>query len=184
MHQQINQPELEKSAFELLYRRHMPAILAYVTRRVSSREDAEDLLIEVFLAALEKYASLKAFDDEMQLAWLRRVAHNKLIDFYRRTSRRPAITLEEHVDMLYDDDEREPEQVALRQEKYAWLHANLEQLPESQQEVLRLHFAAGLRCVEIARLLNKSDGAIRMLLARALNSLRSIYEQQQEGWQE
>lgn len=182
MYRPENQPEPDKSNFEMFYRRHMPTLLAYVRRQIFSPEDAEDLLIEVFLAALEHQEKLASLNDQEQLAWLRRVAHNKLVDYYRRSKRRPVTSLDEHEDtlLLYEDEERMPEQISLRAEEYAWVRTHLELLSEPQQEIVRLHFAAGLRCVEIARLLNKREGAVRMLLARALNNLRAFYAQQQK----
>jgi RNA polymerase sigma factor (sigma-70 family) len=181
MHQPVSQPEPDRSTFEMLYRRHMPVLLAYVRRQMFSPEDAEDLLVEVFLAALENRETLETISDQEQLAWLRRVAHNKLVDFYRRGKRRPVTSLEEQQEMqLYEDEERLPEQVTLRAEEYTWIRTHLELLSNQQQEIVRLHFAAGLRCIEIAQLLNKREGAVRMLLARALNKLRSFYAQQQK----
>lgn len=175
MYQPGSRPEPEKSDFELLYRRHMPTLLAYVNRHLSSREDAEDLLVEVFQAAFEQFEKLEHMDDRGQLLWLRRVTHNKLVDLYRRTKRRPISSLDEHEESLFAGSEHMPEEVALRKEDYIWLRTHLGQLPASQQDVIRLHFVAGLRCVEIADLLNKRDGAVRMLLARAMNTLRSRY---------
>lgn len=182
MYQQKSQPERERSNFELLYRQHMPTLLEYMNRHISSQEDAQDLLVEVFLAALEQFERLEQLDERKQQAWLRRVAHNKLVDFYRRMKRRPVTSLDEqsHVELLFEEVGPTPEQAALRGEEYAWVREHLGYLPKSQQEIVRLHFVAGLRCVEIAQLQNKREGAVRMLLARALNSLRSLYEQQQK----
>lgn len=174
------QPAPERPAFELFYRRHMPAVMSYVNRHISSREDAEDLLVEVFTAALEQHEKLGRFSDQEQFRWLWRVAHNKIVDFYRRTKRRPARPLEPQDAELYEDPALTPEQTVLLQEECTWLRLHLGRLSQPQQEILRLHFVAGLRCIEIAQLLNKSSGAVRMLLTRALRSLRSIYEQQRE----
>jgi RNA polymerase sigma-70 factor (ECF subfamily) len=177
MDHQMDQTECALSAFEAFYRRHAPGILASVRQHISSPEDAEDLLMEIFLAALQRQELICNMGGEMQLAWLRRVAHNKLVDFYRRTVRRLAVPIDEHMNVLHNQ-EQEPEFVVLRQEQYAWLHTHLNNLSEAQKEVLHLRFIGGLRCVEIAALLHKREGAIRMLLARALNSLRSHYEYQ------
>lgn len=176
----MDQSEFGGSAFETLYRRYAPNILVSLRRHVSSPEDAEDLLMEIFLAAFQRQDLLCRVDDTAQLAWLRRVAHNKLVDFYRRTARRPVVPLEEYTDQLYDD-EQEPESVLIHQENVVWLQTHLQSLSEAQQEVLHLRFGGGLRCVEIAKLLNKREGAVRMLLARSLNALRSRYTRQKEG---
>ena len=144
-------------------------------QHVPSREDAEDIVIEVFIAALEqKGASVFALNEQEQLAWLRRVAYHKCIDRYRRSVRRPTISLETTANTLFEDEHLSPEQVALRHEENALLHQGLSQLPEHYQTILRLRFANGLRCGEIGSLLKKSEGAIRVLLSRALNTLRNI----------
>jgi RNA polymerase sigma-70 factor, ECF subfamily len=67
---------------------------------------------------------------------------------------------------------------ALRNEEHALLRQRLGQLPEHYQMILQLRFANGLRCAEIASRLQKSEGAIRMVLARALNALRARYAKQ------
>jgi RNA polymerase sigma-70 factor (ECF subfamily) len=144
-------------------------------------EDAEDLLLEVFVAAVENDGLLALSDDE-QLAWLRRVAHNKFIDYYRRSQRRPAVSLEEVTEeSLVDDDDLSPEHAAVRQEEHTLLRARLSALPEMQQTILRLRFADGWRCKEIAGHINKSEGAVRTMLSRSLNLLRNIYASNREG---
>jgi len=85
-------------------------ILTDVLQHVPSREDAEDILLEVFLAALES-ETLLSLGEKQQMAWLRRVAHNKCVDYYRRGTRRPAVPLETAAAILYEDENRAPEQV-------------------------------------------------------------------------
>src|SRR5260221_12681097 len=78
-------PDVGKS---MLYERFAERLLAYVCQQVSNRQDAEDLLLEVFLAALQN-TSLARLPAERQLVWLRRVAPNKVIDHYRHTALLP-----------------------------------------------------------------------------------------------
>ncbi|QBD81539.1 RNA polymerase sigma factor [Ktedonosporobacter rubrisoli] len=164
----------------MLYQRYAPAILMYIRRHLTVYEDAEDILLEVFVAALES-ENLLYWQEHEQLAWLRRVAHNKCIDYHRRVSRRSTVVpLSDAVESAYEDEDLAPEQVALRNEEYRRLRAHLTELSDLQQEVLRLRFAGGLRCTEIAEMMHKSDGAIRMLLSRSLNLLRDIYGRQKE----
>ncbi|GHO67059.1 hypothetical protein KSD_14530 [Ktedonobacter sp. SOSP1-85] len=135
--------------------------------------------MDIFVSALDHQELLLQANYAVQTTWLRRVARNKLVDYYRRQKRHPVVPLDEHIDDLFYDGP-EPEQSALRHEEYTWLRTHLKDLSEPQQEILGLRFAAGLRCVEIAHLLKKRDGTVRMLLARALNALRVRYEQQWE----
>ena len=162
-----------------LYQRYAPEFLLYIRRHVPSQEDAEDVLLEVFIAALEN-PRFSEMNEQQQLAWLQRVARNKCVDFYRRSTRRPSIPLEDVQHELYDKDDHAPELIALNHEEHALLHTYLALLPEIQQEVLHLRFAEDLRCPEIASRLDKSDGAIRTMLSRALNLLRNIYANSEE----
>ncbi len=169
---------LESSSIEVLYDRYAHIILNYVARYISSREDVDDMVLDVFLAALENQVWLTWSDGE-QLAWLRRVAYNKAVDYYRRSSRHPSITLEHIAATLYEDDEQMPESVVLRNEDYAVLRAHLSNLSELQQEIVRLRFGEGLRMKEVALRLNKSESVIRVTLSRTLNLLRRLYLQKE-----
>jgi RNA polymerase sigma-70 factor (ECF subfamily) len=165
-----------ESPIAILYRCHAPTILAYVRKHVPCSEDAEDVLLDVFLAALEHDSVFLHLEERQQLAWLRRAAHNKFIDYHRRSRRRPAVSLEMTTEALFDDDEQAPEQVALRHEEYALLRERLACLPDQQQEVLQLRFAADMRCIDIALLLDRREGTVRAWLSRSLNFLRTFYE--------
>jgi RNA polymerase sigma factor (sigma-70 family) len=165
---------LDDSPIARLYQQHALSLMTYVRRHVPLREDAEDIVLEVFLAALE-HNELAQISEPEQLAWLRRVAHHKFVDYHRRSARRPAVPLEEAAETLLTDEDSGPDQLAVRREEDVLLRERLTQLPEHYQTILQLRFANGLRCTEIAKHLNKSDGAVRMLLSRALNILRDIY---------
>ena len=165
------------------YQLHAIPLLAYVRQHVPSREDAEDIVVEAFIAALEqKGFSLYTLTEQEQLAWLRKVAYHKCIDLYRRSTHRPAIQIGEATEMLFEDERLSPDQVALRHEDNEALHLWLNQLPAHYQTVVRLRFANGMRSAEISQLLNKSEGAIRVMLSRALNSLRGLYSKQSERY--
>jgi RNA polymerase sigma factor (sigma-70 family) len=165
---------LNNSFLAALYQRHVLRLTTYVYGRVRSREDAEDIVLEVFLAASTqpKIASLSS---EKQLAWLQRVAYYKSIDHQRSPVQRSVVPLEEAEAVLISDEDQSPEYLALRNEEDMLLRERLSQLPEQYQLVLQLRFVNGLRSAEIASRLQKSEGAIRMMLSRALNTLREIY---------
>jgi RNA polymerase sigma factor (sigma-70 family) len=153
----------------------MQQYFTYLRMHTPTREDAEDLLIDVFLVALEQ----KDFQDvpiERQRAYLWRVAQYKTIDLHRRQKRRQVLPIEQVVDALYFDEDQEPEQHAMRTERYALLCSHVQRLPELQRKLLYLRFVNGLHSVEIAHILDKRAGTVRMLLSRTLNTLRSIYE--------
>ena len=176
MQQQAEQG-LHDDADAVLYDHYAHVIFAYLRLHTSTREDAEDLTLEVFLAALER-DNLSALAEDEKLAWLRRVAHNKLIDSYRRMARRSVVAMDQVAETLYDEEELAPEQIALRNEQHAHLRATVQQLPVLQQQLLRLRYGDGLRFAEIAVILNKPEAALRKLLSRTLTFLRNTYDRQ------
>lgn len=178
---QSTSTHLASTSLADLYEKYWLAIFISVRQILPSLEDAEDVLVEVFVAAMESDI-LATLSEKQQIGWLRRVARNKAIDHYRRSVRRPAIPLEDTVmEALFDDVDLAPEQVAVRNEEVALLQTRIAELPVLQQQVLQLRFGDGLRCTEIATRMQRSEGAVRTLLSRTLNLLRSIYDKGQEG---
>ena len=168
----------------LLYRKYAPGLLTYVRMHITSVEDAEDLVVEVFTAALEN-AKFAALSDKEKQSWLWRVTRNKVIDTYRRAKTRQNVTLEQVADGLFEDEMASPEYAALRQEDYMDLYAQLQRLPLFQQQILRMRFGQDLSCSEIATRLGKQENVVRVTLSRTLNLLRKIYrrgrEEQERG---
>jgi len=154
-----------------IFQRYGPVIFSYLRLHASSREEAEDLTLDVFTAALANQ-ELLMWSGPRQLGWLKRVASNKLIDSYRRSNRRPVVALDQIAETLFD--ERDPELLALRNEAYAQLHWQIQQLSPLQQQLLRLRYGNGLPIAEIAELLNKSELAIRQMLSRTIGLLRTM----------
>jgi RNA polymerase sigma-70 factor (ECF subfamily) len=171
-----DRPDLlgDESLVDALYRAHAAALFAYLRQRAATRADAEDLLLDVFVLALE-YDQLAGLTPERQLAWLWRVTRNKAIDHYRRTARHPTLGLEQVEGNLVDDEDGSPEHTALRQDEFQRLYASLQALTPLQRDVLRLRFADDLRCGEIALALGKKESTVRVLLMRTLRFLRTIY---------
>lgn len=173
------QAALEDTPMGKLYRRHWLRLFSVIRQSIPSQEDAEDILLDVFLAALEN-AMLPSMNEHHQEAWLRRVASNKCMDFHRRATRRRILPLEGNTETLHDENHPTPEQAAVHLEELEQLQKYFATLSTAQQEMLRLRFADELPCAQIAVRMHKSEGAIRTMLSRTLNFLRGIYTQQKE----
>jgi RNA polymerase sigma-70 factor (ECF subfamily) len=179
MHQSQSQIMQESNYTGTLYQRHARTVLAYLRPYVKAREDAEDLLVEVFIGVMRNPLP-EQMSETQEVTWLRKVAHNKVIDFYRKNSRLPTFSsLDEHIEDLFADDTEEPEAHFMQGTEYDRLRTHLATLPRLQQEMLHLRFAKGLSTHEIAQRLAKTDNALRMLLSRTLNSLRVFFEARQ-----
>lgn len=180
MHAPPGQATNQQEAMARLYEMYWFTVLRTIRQHISSQEDAEDVLLDVFLAALESNVFLRLLEQQ-QVAWLRSTAYHKAMDYHRRHARQPLVALQEHDETLFADDERSPEKTFLRHEEHMRLQSQIALLPELQQEILRLRFADGLPCKEIAARVQKNEGTIRSMLSRTLNGLRGLYTRSTEG---
>ena len=156
----------------LLYDNHAPALYRYIYRQMAQPQDAEDVLLDVFIVAL-RYKELPNLPSQEQLAWLQGVARRKIIDAYRHQSHIVFLPLDETFDVL--DEALTPEELALRGEVNYYLYAALAQLPLKQQQLIRLRYGNGLRFSEITVLLEQPEGTLRKTLLRILRRLRTLY---------
>jgi RNA polymerase sigma-70 factor (ECF subfamily) len=161
----IKNGELE--VFGVLFERYLNLIYKYVRCRVSEDQEAEDLTEIVFLKAYE------ALDRYQERGWpfssfLYQIARNQLADYYRAQPKE--VSLEEAKDLEAVD--LDLEERAIVSEKVQILREGLEKLPEDYQEVIRLRLLLDLTTTEVAASLNRSKGAVRILLHRALAALR------------
>lgn len=161
----------DKVAFGQLYERHLDPIYRYIFFRVSSSADAEDLTEDVFVSAWE---ALPDFSDESEnafLSWLYRIAHNRVIDHYRK--RRPDSWTSEQ---LAQEEARSPsvEETAQFNRDAERLAEAIAQLEDTEQQVIILRFIEGLSHSEVAGLIGKSEGASRVIQYRALVNLREL----------
>jgi RNA polymerase sigma-70 factor, ECF subfamily len=179
--QALNTDSAQNSAFSTLYDRFAVTIFQYLYQQVSNKQDAEDLLLEVFLAALQD-ESLPNLPVGRQLAWLRRVARNKVIDRYRHIALLNLLPLEEAVEI--EDIALTPEQYTEQMDNFERLYLSIAQLTSLQRELIRLRYRNGLRFCEIAAVLERPEGTVRQLFVRTLRQLRMIYDQLERGEQQ
>ncbi len=173
--QHVDTEKEQAEAAVLLYRLHASRIFAFIYRQVASQQDAEDILLEVFLAAHK--AHLVGLAMEQQIAWLQQVARRKVIDLYRR--RQPAIVVPLEHAVTISDSTLTPEQQSIQREAYERLYQALGQLSPLEQQVIHLRYGNGLRFAQIAEILDKPEGSLRGLLSRTLRRLRTNYPEEE-----
>ena len=162
-----------------LFECYAASIFAYARLHTPSIEDAEDLVLDVFTAAWEQ-GNLSWLAEKQQLVWLRRVAHNKLVDRYRRSARVNVLSLEYVGETERYGQTLTPEQIVVQREELAELGTLVGTLSLFQQQVLQLRVGDGLRFAEIAVLLDKREATVRKVFSRTLAQLRTSYQQQKE----
>ncbi len=159
--------EDDANALEKLCEYVYPRIYSYIYYRVNHREDAEDLTSGVVLKVVK---ALKEQKGNFH-AWIYRIAKNAIIDFYRRRAVRSEVSLSEIPGEVPDKSVPFSEQV-FTQEK---LRQGLHSLTEDQKQVILLRFIEGYSNDEVAKIMGKSVGAIKVLQFRALKSLREYF---------
>jgi RNA polymerase sigma-70 factor (ECF subfamily) len=155
----------ESEAFGELYQRYLDPIFRYLRMRVNDLGLAEDLTEMVFLRAFESLGSYRERGHPFS-AYLYRVARNLLVDHYRR---REEVPLEQAPALTSPTDVAG---MVARREQLRSVLAALAELPEDHQEVIRLRVILALPTAEVAAWMGRSEGAVRVLLHRALKSLR------------
>ena len=163
-----------------LYDRFAYPIFQYICRSIPNKQDAEDLLVEVFLVACHN-EELVSFPVQRQLAWLLRVTKNKMIDRQRHLAILTMVPIELAHEL--EDDTQTLEQHAEQQESYERLYRALEQLQPHQRELMQLRYTNTMSNAEIAHILGKSEEAVRQMYSRTIRQLREVYQQLEGGKQ-
>jgi RNA polymerase sigma-70 factor (ECF subfamily) len=165
----------EVQAFGQLYERYLDRIFRYVRTRVGQDHVAEDITEMVFLRSFE---SLDTYEERGHpfSAYLYQVARNLLVDHYRQSEDLVSLQRIENKQSSVADSEAS----TIQKERMEVLVVALTQLPDEYQEVIRLRVLMQLPTADVAEWMNRSDGAIRVLLHRAMKTLKkqaeAIYE--------
>ena len=157
----IEAAQADSARFVDIYERYLDRIYAFVSRRTENRAAAEDITSQVFEQALSTIGRFE-WRGVPVAAWLFRIASNALADHWRERAR--------HVQYEPPDapDSRELEEI----ERRLALYQHVERLPDVQQQVIRMRFIDEKKISEVAAALGRSEGAVKQLQLRALQSLR------------
>ena len=171
----VQEPTLDKAAFEELYNEYLPRVFNYVSYRVGDQKVAEDITAEIFERALKHLHTYRA-DRGAFSTWLFKIARNLISNHLRSQRRQPeALSLETYPAVAVSSPSAE--QAAIEAERLRQVQAGLRQLAEREQEIVALKFGFGLGNNEIARVMHLNPNHVGVLLHRALHTLRLTLEQ-------
>lgn len=160
----------DPASFGTLYERYFDKVYGYLAFKLGNPTEAEDVVEQVFLKALESLGGYKWTGVPFQ-AWLFRIAHNMMVDTLRRRGRRPSEPMEHAASMSDERLAANPEGMLAEKLNREGLLQAVDKLTALQKQVISLKFAGGLPNAEVARLMGKSEGAIKALQHAALASL-------------
>lgn len=163
----------DNEAFGILYERYVRKIYNYIYYRTGNVNEAEDLTAKVFHRAFRHIETYHQRGVPFS-AWLYRIAHNLVANWYRDRSRKKEVALDDQLPSSYQFDF--PESAIEKTQESEKLIKALRKLPPERQQLVILKFVEGLSNAEIGLIMRKSEGAIKSLYHRTLESLRKEVE--------
>ena len=151
----------ERAQFAELYEQNFERVYAFVARRVRDRAEAEDVVADVFYKALKSIDGYEPRDGVPFVAWLYTIARNVVCDRAKQAQRETPL-----------DDADEPSSFD-DVERRALLFRLVDTLPSAQRDVIVKRFAEQRSIADVARQLGRSEGAVKQLQLRAIESLRA-----------
>jgi RNA polymerase sigma-70 factor (ECF subfamily) len=159
----------DEEAFAELYDKYFDKIYRYISLKIGNRFEAEDMTQQVFINALSSISSFRWRGLPFS-SWLFRIAHNLVVDYFRKKTRQPVSTLNESITASEDN----PQKVIEQKMNIEQLELASKGLTPAQQEVIALRFAGELPIAQVARVMGRSEGAIKALQHSAIVALRKI----------
>ncbi|MBN2101017.1 sigma-70 family RNA polymerase sigma factor [Candidatus Dojkabacteria bacterium] len=164
--------EAKNKRFKGFYMKYRQKIYWYVYRKISNAELSEDLTADVFMKLYERWDDVSNRDEKGMCAWVYTVARNASIDHLRKSKNRKKRPIEdEEVDSatrVFEDFVGE----AMKEEKMEYVSKALESIGEEEQEILTLRFEEGMRFREIAKIVDKEEGACKMTMYRSIKKIK------------
>lgn len=165
----------DAKAYANLFKTYYKGIYDYVMRRVQNRSDAEDLTMDVFTHGYEAIASFEERGVSIK-AWFYRIAHNAVIDHYRKT--RQTLPIEKAYDSA---EEVDIESEIISKSDIEDIRREMLTLSTAQSEVLLLRFVKDLSVAETAYVLGKEEATVRALQFKGIRNLRKRIRETGEG---
>ncbi len=167
----------DSACFGILYNNYLPQIYRFILLKVNSKTEAEDLTHEVFLNAWQNLPKYK--DQGFPFSsWLYQIARNRTIDHFR--TKKPIASIdafaEEKIELVNTNNLNIDDFLQIGLIKSA-----IHELKEEHQNVLIMRFIEDMSPAQIANILGKSEGAIRLIQHRAILELRELLKGQQES---
>lgn len=168
----------KEASLEFLINKHQQRIFTYILVRIQDQDLANDVFQDTFVKVINTLKRGKYNEEGKFLQWTMRIAHNLIIDHYRRQKRMPTMSPTDEFDIfdIIKDGTLNVESTLIKDQIELDLHKLIEQLPDDQKEVLMLRHFSGLSFKDIAE---QTDVSINTALGRmryALINLRKLIE--------
>jgi RNA polymerase sigma-70 factor (ECF subfamily) len=164
----------DKHSIVELYHLYSPKISMYLKNRLPRPEDAQEVLNDVFFDAIDSITLLKK--KENLSSWLYRIAHNKVVDFYRKKKIKSVLLSQVPFLEIIAQEIHQPEFQFEKNKIKERIEKTLSSLSKQYKEILSLHYEQKVPVKDLALRFNLSFKATESLLFRARMSFKKIYE--------
>jgi RNA polymerase sigma factor (sigma-70 family) len=170
----------EQSCFEQLIHRHKNKVFAYISLYIRDEALAEDIFQDTFLKVIQSIRAGKYSDNGKFLSWVMRIAHNLIIDHFRRIKQMNTISNDNYESDLFNSKrfaEYNVEDNLIKRQIHQDVRKIISHLPEDQKEVVILRHYAGLSFKEIADITNVSINTALGRMRYALINMRKLVQE-------
>ena len=170
----------EQSCFEQLIHRHKNKVFAYISLYIRDQALAEDIFQDTFLKVIQSVKAGKYSDNGKFISWVMRIAHNLIIDHFRRVKQMNTISNDDYDSDLFNSkrfamDNVEDDMIKRQIQKD--VRRMISHLPDDQREVVILRHYAGLSFKEIAEITDVSINTALGRMRYALINMRKIMQE-------
>ena len=166
------------ASFEILLTRHKSRVFAFIMSKIKNRDLSEDIFQDTFIKVINSLQKGKYNEEGKFLPWMMRIAHNLMIDHFRKEAKMRKVrpTAEFDIFDVLDDGNKNQEEVMMQTQVHADLKVLIEQLPKDQKEVLRMRYFEDLSFKQISDLTETSINTALGRMRYALINLRKLAE--------
>ena len=170
----------DNASFEILLTRHKSRVFAFIMSKIKNRDLSEDIFQDTFIKVINSLQKGKYNEEGKFLPWMMRIAHNLMIDHFRKEAKMRKVrpTAEFDIFDVLDDGNKNQEEVMMQTQAHADLKVLIEQLPKDQKEVLKMRYFEDLSFKEISNLTETSINTALGRMRYALINLRKLAEKQ------
>ena len=170
----------DNTSFEILLNRHKNRVFAFIMSKIKNRDITEDLFQDTFIKVINSLQKGKYNEEGKFLPWMMRIAHNLVIDYFRKESKMKNVrpTNEFNIFDVINDGNRGQDEEMIRKRVHTDLHMLIQDLPEDQMEVLKMRYFEDMSFKEISEITSVSINTALGRMRYALINLRNLAEEQ------
>ena len=169
----------DHASFEILLTRHKGRVFSFIISKVKNSVIAEDLFQDTFIKVINSLQKGKYNEEGKFLPWMMRIAHNLVIDYFRKETKMKNIRVTDDFNIfdILNNGNRGQDEEMIRKRVHSDLHMLIHHLPEDQMEVLKMRYYEDMSFKQISQLTNVSINTALGRMRYAIINLRNLAEE-------